>query len=598
MTTKPRDFAHGASFIRGARDMGIETLEAIFELIDNSIDADAENIHIHVDENEVDGESFIRIAVEDDGHGISETITADETEYDGITYVLAFGDSYARGGDKIGKFGWGLSASATCTSLRTEVYTRTTDDDGWRFTYVDLNEMDETNNTRPPISVQADPDHLDLEEPDPEAGTVVSFEKCDDTNPKTVRGLVGRLNSTIPRVYREYLDNAVDITVNGTELQPSDPLFMMENAFNVGDLPDKVPRVEDPFHTATIELEEADSDETHEVEINVVMLDMEAIRGHEDWDSEWMKDHGLIERNQGFSVVRNGREIRNGLTLDGVYKKHPSKNYVRAEIRFPSELDERFGIQTNKSRLSVREPVKDKIEAALGNATNQIARKTKKIRNKIITEENKRSSDADPSPSEETAEEAARFLKKARDQTAEEQEQMKEAVEEQKQEELAEIEADDDLDDEEAEKKKQQIKKKYERQKRSNSHNVTTDTVGTGHFYEAEFRGNQVNAIINNSHRFYEAYEQLRSGGHRDVSLSADGGPETDVTQTGESMLIDHLLLAASRAELMMEERNERFEDDVVRELLYQYRSEWSEALRGFLKYRRDGSNGAPSHRN
>ena len=48
MPTEARDFAHGASFIRGARDMGIETLDAVFELVDNSIDADAENIHIHV----------------------------------------------------------------------------------------------------------------------------------------------------------------------------------------------------------------------------------------------------------------------------------------------------------------------------------------------------------------------------------------------------------------------------------------------------------------------------------------------------------------------------------------------------------------------
>jgi len=48
----------------------------------------------------------------------------------------------------------------------------------------------------------------------------------------------------------------------------------------------------------------------------------------------------------------------------------------------------------------------------------------------------------------------------------------------------------------------------------------------------------------------------------------------------------------------MMEERNEAFEDEVVRELLYQYRSEWSEALRGFLKYMGNDFNGGPSRRN
>jgi flagellar biosynthesis GTPase FlhF len=373
---------------------------------------------------------------------------------------------------------------------------------------------------------------------------------------------------------------------------------MMESAYNVGELPEKVPRVEDPYHTATIELEEAGGDEMHEVEITVVMLDVEAIRSHDEWSREWMSNHGLVEHNQGFSVVRNGREIRNGLTL-GIYNKHGSKNYVRAEIRFPSELDERFGIQTNKSRLSVKQSVKDKIEDALANAPNQIARKTEKIRKRIIAEENKRSSDADPSPSEKSAEEAARFLKNVREQSTEEREQVQQEVEEQKQEELSEIEADEDLDDDEAEEKKEEVEKKYERQKNPNSHNVTTDTVGTGHFYEADFRGNQVNAIINDSHRFYEAYEQLRAGTHRGDPVSTDGGPGSDTKQTEESMLIDHLLLAAARAELMMEERHQGFDDEVVREVLYQYRSEWSEALRGFLKYMGDGSDsGGPSRRN
>ena len=598
MSTESRDFAHGASFIKGARDMGIETLSAVYELVDNSIDAAAENIHIHVEENQVGDDEYIRIAVEDDGHGISETITDNGTEYDGITYVLAFGDSHSMDPEQIGKFGWGLPASATCTSLRTEVYTRTTSDDEWRHTYVDLDEMDSNNSTQPPTSVSADPDHLPLENPDPDTGTVVSFEKCDDTDPKTVRGLVSRLTSNIPRVYREYLDGSIDISVNGTSLKPSDPLFMMKNAHNVGELPNKVPQVQEPYHTTTVEIEEANSDETHEVEITIVMLDVEAIRSCDEWSSEWMKQHGLVERNQGFSIVRNGREIRNGRTL-GIFKKHASKNYVRAEIRFPSELDERFGIQTNKSRLSVKQSVKDQLEEAISNAPNQIARKTEKIRTKILQEENEQSSNANPSPSEKAAEKAAQFLKSPRNQSSDEKEKIKKELDEQKAEEISNVDANEALDEDEAKKVKKEIEKKYERRKSPNSHNVSADTVGTGHFYEAEFKGNQVNAIINDRHRFYEAYEELRAGVHRDDPISTDGGPDIDATQTKESILIDHMLLAAARAELMMEERDQGIDEDVIREVIYQYRSEWSEALRTFLKYTGDELNeGAPTRRN
>jgi hypothetical protein len=598
MQTEARDFAHGASFIKGARDMGIETLSAVYELVDNSIDAGAENIHIHVEDNQVDGEEYIRIAVEDDGHGISETITDDEIEYDGITYVFAFGDSHSRDPGQIGKFGWGLPASSTCTSVRTEVYTRTDSDDEWRHTYVDLDEMDENNNTQPPISVNEAPDHLSLNEPDPDTGTVVSFEKCDDTDPKTVRGLVSQLTSNIPRVYRDYLDGAINITVNGTSLEPTDPLFMMENAHNVGELPKKVPQIEEPFHTETVEIEGSDGDEEHEVEITVVMLDIESIRSCDEWDRGWMKQHGLVERNQGFSIVRNGREIRNGLTL-GLFKKHGSKNYLRAEIRFPSELDERFGIQTNKSRLSVKQSVKDQLEDALSNAPNDIARKVETIRGQILQEENEESSDADPSRSEKAAEKAARFLSTPRDHSTEEKEQIKQELEEQKEEEISEVEDDDDLDEDEAEEKKKQIEKKYERRKSPNSHNVTADTIGTGHFYKAEFKGNQVNAVINDGHRFYDVYEQLLTGAPRGGAVSTDGGPEVDTAQTQESILIDHMLLAAARAELMMEKRDQGIDEDMIKEFIYQFRSEWSESLRTFLKHTSDDLNeGAPARRN
>lgn len=566
----------------GARDMGVETLSAIYELIDNAIDAGADNIHVHVEKNG----DYIRIYVEDDGRGIAETIEHDETVYDGITFALAFGDRYDQGAVQIGKFGWGLPASATCTSLRTEVYTRQEDDEEWRYSYVDLKEMDSENDTKTPISKEKRPDHLDLENPNPNSGTVVSFEKCDDTDPKTVTGIVGRLTRNLPRVYRYFLNGDVDISVNGTELEPTDPLFIMENAHNVGELPEKVPRVEETFHKKTIHLEESDSDDKYPVTVTVVMLDVEAIRTCNEWGPEWMSDHGLVEANQGFSIVRNGREIRNGLTL-GLFKRHADKNYMRAEIEFPPELDDKFGIQTDKSRLRLKQAVKDKIDDALDNAPNHVHQKTRKTIRKLQAEANKKQDEVEPSPSERAAEKAAKFMKSPREQTEEDLKEVAEAIEEQKQKAIEQVEDDPDLEEDEKEEAIEQKEKKYERQKNPNSYNVTTDTLGSGHFYEGDFQGNQVNAIINDAHEFYEVYQQLRTGVHRDADKAAtdSGIEETMSGQTEESVLIDHMLLAAARAELIMRDRY----DDDAQEYIYQFRSEWSEALRAFARYMEDG---------
>lgn len=597
MSLKSRDFAHGASFIMGARDMGITILEGILELIDNSLDAEADNIRVHIENNG----DHIRIFVEDDGHGIKQSITKGDTEYDGITYALAFGDRYEQGGIQIGKFGWGLPASATCNTLRTEVYTHQRDEDGWRYSYVDIEEMDSKNDTRPPVSTSNSPDHFDLEFADEGSGTIISFESCDDPEPKTVTGIYRKLIRQVPQTYRYYLEGSKNIKItaeknNGEYLEENlkarDPLFMMEDAHNVGNLPKKIPKVNTPVLDESVFIEDKDGEE-HPVRVRIVMLDVESIRSCDEWNRSWMKNHGLIERNQGFSLVRDGREIRSNLTL-GLFTTHSDKNYMRAEIRFPPELDYKFGIQTNKNRLSPRQSVKSKIDEAIGNAPHQIQRETREKISELAREaQEEEEEDATPTPSEAAAETAAKFLGTTKEQTDEEAEEIEKEIEDKKQNKIEDIKNDEDIDEEEQEEKIEKTKKKYERQKQNTSYNVTSETFN-GSFYKPEFRGKQVNTVINEDTEFYDEYDKLRNGLYGSEVTATDGGmQEVGSQQTEASILIDHLLLSASRAELRMQDRHD-YNDD-VKEYMIQFRNEWSEALRVFLKYMDEGKDEAIS---
>jgi DNA topoisomerase VI subunit B len=65
-------------FISSIRDLGLTTIDAINELIDNSFDANAQNIWITLDEKE----NKFYLIVEDDGEGIPK---------DELQNVLAFG---------------------------------------------------------------------------------------------------------------------------------------------------------------------------------------------------------------------------------------------------------------------------------------------------------------------------------------------------------------------------------------------------------------------------------------------------------------------------------------------------------------------------
>ena len=143
-------------FLESARNLGIKSLEGVCEIVDNSFDADAWNIRIHIEREK--GES-LQITFTDDGVGIPrEHIDSDGISHQGIPYVLAYGGRIPHPHQEapVGKFGWGLSQTACCLSMRTEVYTKTVDDDRWRLGYYDLRELAEARAAEATAGFHAD----------------------------------------------------------------------------------------------------------------------------------------------------------------------------------------------------------------------------------------------------------------------------------------------------------------------------------------------------------------------------------------------------------------------------------------------------------
>jgi DNA topoisomerase VI subunit B len=141
MAARREQFVTTKEFLDSARSLGIKSLEGICELVDNAFDADATNIRIHIENN---NDGTLQIIFVDDGLGIPAIhIDEDKNKRQGIPYILAYGGRipHPNRPEPIGKFGWGLSQTASCLSRRTEVYSRTEDDDGWRSCWYDFEEL-------------------------------------------------------------------------------------------------------------------------------------------------------------------------------------------------------------------------------------------------------------------------------------------------------------------------------------------------------------------------------------------------------------------------------------------------------------------------
>lgn len=553
---KVRSFAGDETFLMGARDLGIGTVDAVSELVDNSIDADSNNIHVTVEKN---GDN-LRIYVEDDGIGIPETIEENGEEYDGLPYVLSFGGRLKDRDVEIGKFGWGLSSSATCQANLTRVWTKRESEDEWRFTEVDLDEMEETRDTTPPESTYRPlDDHLDIQDPDKDQGTIVVFEEADRADYTRAGDAANALVKNLSRVYRNFLRGGRTITVNGRDLKPVDPLYRWDDAHN----PDDIPTVDELYFEDSFEMEphEDDLEGTYPVNVRIAWLDVEEIRQMPEWSGDWMRRVGLTEENQGFYLVRKGREIGSGLSF-GLFNRHADKNYFRGEIEFPPELDYYFGITTNKSKFSLKQQMREKLKDSIDDIPSQIHQKTRKRIDKLKAEAEKESRDQDQTLSERVAEQGDSVLK-SRDQLDEDEEdQLREELEEEMQEKLEEIETDDSLDEEAKEEQKEKIKKEYEGYMEF-PFKVTYDTLPSGQFFEVDKKGKQTRVVLNDGHEFFEVYERATQNER-------------------ERLHLDLLLMSAAHAEELYSDNEQMLR------YLEEWRREWSTALRVFLDHEQD----------
>lgn len=190
-------------YIDSVRYLGLTTVDAINELIDNSFDADAKRIHIHI----LEDFNGISIVVEDDGRGI---------EADKIDKVLAFGGRLVSPSNKIttGRFGWGLSAAACCQAPRTEIYSKI--NQKWFYSYIDLEQMKKLAEPIIPEAAEALPPAVIPLKLKTRTGTVVYLKNCDNLDYKTKKALADHLVDNIGEIHRYQLRAGKKIYVNLT----------------------------------------------------------------------------------------------------------------------------------------------------------------------------------------------------------------------------------------------------------------------------------------------------------------------------------------------------------------------------------------------
>ena len=354
------------------RDSGHSLPTALGEVIDNSIEANANQLDVVLQQSEERGKKRVhRIAIIDDGDGMPAEVLH---RY----LVLGFSTRYMHS-DTIGKYGVGAKLAALNFGKRIDVWSRSKGQPSWLHVYFDLGEALEAEQagqmvTLAPPSEIALPDDLAARLPE-DSGTIVVWSKVDRLEEgRTARDfneLRQELEKELSRMFRYFLDGGIRITVNDSLLISYDPLMLMERSWSDVVLNKEIKRDDLKkgvlaHYGATLVGDELVKIGGLPARLRVTVYPKEVLRQRQKGGDALARSLRVPENQGALSFVRKNREVAYTnvprILPGGVQEMD---RFIGIEVSFDPALDEFFGIRNVKRGVEPHGELRDKLRDLL-----------------------------------------------------------------------------------------------------------------------------------------------------------------------------------------------------------------------------------------
>ena len=374
------------------RSSGYALKDALCELIDNSIwHGQSKNIEIKcswLDKTSKTSRMNLKeIIVADDGNGMSPEVLALSVQIGKGTSIDTL--------ENFGRFGYGMIAGALTQCRLVEIYSKQENGD-WNYIQYPFDKISKGELIMEPI-IKNPPNKISSVIKN--KGTIIIWSIFDlaepfndDWNAYTEggrrKGDLGSLSYELGRIYRKLIGEEIvtsqnnktvviknknirTITINGTKINPVDPLYMTK-------IPgfEKDPKPHHVYDELILEVDTHHSDkvrtgkEKDEIHIRLVILNEEWRKLNESNINPFQKElyPRYIQWNEGISVLRNGREV----SFDDYPKVWSERGtwdrFWGCEIDFPTSLDKRFTIKNVKIGIKCDKDLFEQIKKPLGPA--------------------------------------------------------------------------------------------------------------------------------------------------------------------------------------------------------------------------------------
>ena len=354
--------------IRALRDSRYHnTAYAIAELIDNSVEAYAEQIELLCMEQLLTVKLRRRpriseIAVLDNGTGMDVKTLFEALKFGGGTRHHS-----NRG---IGKYGMGLPTSSMSQCKRVDVWTWQDGLDSAWHSSIDADTIEAGDHNVPvPDQETPIPDTWRRAGNDEiyehRTGTLVVWSKLDKIQWKTARAIIDNTSREIGRIHRIWIEAGIPIVRavsflenrpaerQETKFRANDPLYLMSPTSTPEPWDNKPmfrewPNPNKPYDT-TVDGKEAI------IEVKYSIVKPEALKTERVTQNPGDLPHGQDARhNIGVSVVREDREIvlERAFLREGGSATNPQNRWWGCEVHFRRSCDELFGVDHNKQMVA------------------------------------------------------------------------------------------------------------------------------------------------------------------------------------------------------------------------------------------------------
>lgn len=398
-----QDFVKQDTALESMRESDFDCYSAYGEAIDNSIQANANDIRLKfVPKGGAPGK-IGQLIFADNGSGMDKEL---------LNSCLKLGHS-SRYNDRdgIGRFGVGMTLGAIHECRRVEVYSKF-NDGIWLWTYIDLDEIKNESLKFIPEPIEKDPsadptiggfgDFIE------KSGTILVWRKY-DRQIDNLNNIVEETKFWIGRTFRRFIwgnakgyDYRVQLMVNGDIIKPFDPLFVEKELTGFEDEPSaellKAQTIKWPIPEEVLS-ENPNLGATSDIEINVSLLPDEYRRERFMGGDDFAMTRG-IDRNEGVSIMRSDREVFYGhiphaSRLNGNEGDRNLTRFIGCVIDFNPVLDREFEVKNIKRGCVPTRDLKVRIIEALAPTFKTQREKIRerwseveRIKNSMVEEEN------------------------------------------------------------------------------------------------------------------------------------------------------------------------------------------------------------------